>query len=328
MSYSFEIKNLVKKYDKTVVLNGVSLHAEEGSVFGLLGPNGAGKTTIVKILSTILDFDSGSIKVNGIDVKTDPEKVRKSIGLGGQFSAVDEYLTGYENVFMIGRLYGLSRKVAKQRSEELLEGFKLTDAMHKQVKTYSGGMRRKLDLGASLIGRPKILFLDEPTTGLDINTRLDLWNIIKDLVKTGTSILLTTQYLEEADELADKIAVVNKGKVIAEGTSQQLKSSLGGDIVEFQLQKLADKEKAFGAVGKFAKTKLDFDEQSLMLRVPVATGSKGLMSIVQSLNDNKLVVNELSLHRPSLDDVFLSLTGAKAPEEKPVVKTGRRKLKT
>jgi ABC-2 type transport system ATP-binding protein len=325
MSYSFEIKNLIKKYGETTVLDGVSMHAEEGTVFGLLGPNGAGKTTIVKILSTILDFNSGSVKVNGIDVKNDPKQVRKNIGLGGQFSAVDEYLTGYENIFMVGRLYGLSRSVAKQRTEELLSGFKLTDVMHKQVKTYSGGMRRKLDLGASLIGRPKILFLDEPTTGLDIGTRLDLWNIIKDLVKSGTSILLTTQYLEEADELADKIAVVNKGKVIAEGTSQQLKSSLGGDIVEFQLQNISDKDKTFKAVSKFAKTKIDFDEDSLMLRVPVATGSKGLMSIVQALNENKLTVSELSLHRPSLDDVFLSLTGAKAPDEKPANRNRRKK---
>jgi ABC-2 type transport system ATP-binding protein len=316
MSYSFEIKNLVKKYGNTPVLNGISLRAEEGTVYGLLGPNGAGKTTIVKILSTILDFNAGVVKVNGIDVNTDPEKVRESIGLGGQFSAVDEYLTGYENVFMVGRLYGLSRAVAKQRSEELLNGFQLADVMHRQVKTYSGGMKRRLDLGASLIGRPKILFLDEPTTGLDLNTRLDLWNIIKDLVKNGTSILLTTQYLEEADELADKIAVVNKGKVIAEGTSQQLKSSLGGDIVEFQLNKVSDKEKAFSTVTKFSKTKLDFDEKTLMVRVPVTSGSKSLMLIVQALNDNKLTVSELSLHRPSLDDVFLSLTDEKSVDNK------------
>ncbi len=318
MNYSFEIKNLVKKYGDTQVLNGVSLRAEEGTVFGLLGPNGAGKTTIVKILSTILEFNSGSVAVNGYDVNLNATKVRESIGLGGQFSAVDEYLTGFENVFMVGRLYGLSRKVAKQRAEELLTGFQLADVMHKQVKTYSGGMKRRLDLGASLVGRPKILFLDEPTTGLDINTRLDLWNIIKDLVRDGTSILLTTQYLEEADELADKIAVVNKGKVIAQGTSQELKSSLGGDIVEFQLHKMGDKEKAFSVVSQFAKTKLDFDDKTLMVRVPVATGSKSLMAIVQALNDSNLTVNELSLHRPSLDDVFLNLTGEKTmAEEQP-----------
>ena len=315
MNYSFEIKNLVKKYGDTQVLNGVSLRAEEGTVFGLLGPNGAGKTTIVKILSTILEFNSGSVAVNGYDVNLNANKVRESIGLGGQFSAVDEYLTGFENVFMVGRLYGLSRKVSKQRAEELLTSFQLADVMHKQVKTYSGGMKRRLDLGASLVGRPKILFLDEPTTGLDINTRLDLWNIIKDLVRDGTSILLTTQYLEEADELADKIAVVNKGKVIAQGTSQELKSSLGGDIVEFQLHKMGDKEKAFSTVSQFAKTKLDFDDKTLMVRVPVATGSKSLMAIVQALNDSNLTVNELSLHRPSLDDVFLSLTGEKTMAE-------------
>jgi ABC-2 type transport system ATP-binding protein len=323
MSYAFEINKLVKKFSGVPALDGVSLKAEEGTVFGLLGPNGAGKTTIVKILSTLLDFDSGSAKVHGIDVIKDPDEVRKTIGLGGQFAAVDEYLTGYENIFMVGRLYGLSRSEAKRRTLTLLEKFKLTDAMGRQVKTYSGGMKRRLDLGASLIGEPKILFLDEPTTGLDPSTRLDLWDIIRDLVKNGTSILLTTQYLEEADELADMIAVVNKGKVIAEGTSNELKASLGGDIVEFQLSNMKDKDKALQIVDRFAKSKIDFDEKTLKLSIPVKDGSKSLMAIVQALNDDKLSVNELSLHRPSLDDVFLSLTGKKTESEEPV-KKGRR----
>jgi ABC-2 type transport system ATP-binding protein len=316
MNYAFEIKNLVKKYNNVPVLDGINLKADEGIVFGLLGPNGAGKTTIVKILSTLLSFDQGSVKVHGIDVLKNPGKVRETIGLGGQFAAVDEYLTGYENVFMVGRLYGLSRAEASKKAKELLDRFQLSEAMNRQVKTYSGGMKRRLDLGASLIGQPKILFLDEPTTGLDPATRLDLWEIIRELVKGGTSILLTTQYLEEADELADKIAVVNKGKVIAEGTSNELKIAFGGDIVAFQLTKISDKNSAFMIAEKYAKPKLDFDESTLMISIPVKDGSKSLMAIVQELNDAKLSVNALSLHRPSLDDVFLSLTGEKtSPQE-------------
>ncbi|HUC95693.1 MAG TPA: ATP-binding cassette domain-containing protein [Candidatus Saccharimonadia bacterium] len=325
MSYAFEIKSLVKKFGKVTALDGVTLNAEEGRVFGLLGPNGAGKTTIVRILSTLLDFDSGQVKVHGIDVSKNPELVRETIGLGGQFAAVDEYLTGYENIFMVGRLYGLNRSDAKKKTIDLLERFNLSEAMNRQVKTYSGGMKRRLDLGASLIGEPRILFLDEPTTGLDPSTRLDLWEIIRGLVKNGTSILLTTQYLEEADELANKIAVVNKGKVIAEGTSNELKAKLGGDVVEFQLTHMSDKGRALTSVKKFAKTDPDFDDNTLMITVPVKDGSKSLMAIVQALNDIKLSVSALSLHRPSLDDVFLSLTGHKTEAEEPNSRKRRKK---
>jgi len=306
-------------------LAGVTLSAEEGKVFGLLGPNGAGKTTIVRILSTLLTPTSGLAKVHGLDVVKEPEKVRELIGLAGQFAAVDEFLTGYENVYMTGLLYGLNRAEAKKRTTALLEDFQLAEAANRPVRTYSGGMRRRLDLGASLIGRPKVLFLDEPTTGLDPQTRLDLWGIIRDLVKQGTSILLTTQYLEEADELADMIAVVDKGKVIAEGTSNQLKSRLGGDVVEFDIKKLSDKDKALLAVDRFSNNKASFDEENLSIRVPVKDGSKSLMGIVQSLNDAKLEVSELSLHRPSLDDVFLALTGDKAKDEPVSAKKGRRR---
>ncbi|HEV2412353.1 MAG TPA: ATP-binding cassette domain-containing protein [Candidatus Saccharimonadales bacterium] len=314
MAYSFEVKNVVKHFGDVKALNGISLKSEEGTVFGLLGPNGAGKTTLVRILSTLLQPDHGSVKVHGIDALREPERVRETIGLAGQYAAVDEFLTGYENVYMVGRLYRLSHKESARRTKELLEQLHLSSAAHRPVRTYSGGMRRRLDLGASLVGRPKILFLDEPTTGLDPKTRIDLWNIIRDLVKEGTSILLTTQYLDEADQLADKIAVVNEGKVIAEGTSSELKAQLGGDIVEFGLTKAKDKDKALSAVTKLAKQPPTFDENTLVVRVPVANGAKHLMDIVQALNNAKLTVATLSLHQPSLDDVFLALTGEKAKD--------------
>ncbi|HUD03185.1 MAG TPA: ATP-binding cassette domain-containing protein [Patescibacteria group bacterium] len=325
MSNAFETKNLVKHYKTVKALDGVSLVAEEGKVFGLLGPNGAGKTTIVRVLSTLLTPTSGSAFVHDIDVTKHPEAVRKLIGLAGQFAAVDEYQTGYENVYMTGLLYGLNRAEAKRRTNRLLERLDLAEAANRQVSTYSGGMRRRLDLGASLVGEPRILFLDEPTTGLDPKSRQGIWVIISELIKEGTSILLTTQYLEEADELADRIVVVNEGKVIAEGTSNQLKARLGGDVVEFQLDKLADKDKALKAVEQFSKQPATFDEESLVIRVPVHDGSKHLMEIVKALNGAKLSVNSLSLHRPSLDDVFLSLTGAKAKNVEAANKKARRR---
>lgn len=311
MNYSFEIKDLYKYFGDVHALDGINLKAEEGTIFGLLGPNGAGKTTIVRILSTLMKPDKGNVLVYGMNVVKNPEKIRETIGLAGQYVAVDEYLSGYENVFMVGRLYGLSRREAKIRTEELLTKLRLEDAANRPVKTYSGGMRRRLDLGSSLIGQPKILFLDEPTTGLDPATRLDLWQIIRDLVDKGTSILLTTQYLEEADELANKIAVVDHGKVIAEGTSDELKDSLGSEVVEFQLNNKNDYNRALQTVEKFSKSQPGFDAQTMRLTIPVKNGSKDLMNIVQALNGAKLQVNALSLHRPSLDDVFLNLTGQK-----------------
>jgi ABC-2 type transport system ATP-binding protein len=323
MSKAFEISGLVKHFGDVKALNGVTLSAEEGTVFGLLGPNGAGKTTIVRVLSTLIEPDKGNVKVHGLDVVKQAREVRETIGLAGQFAAVDEYLTGYENVYMVGRLYGLSSKEAKKRTHNLLDRFLLSDAARRPVRTYSGGMRRRLDLGASLIGQPKILFLDEPTTGLDPATRLDLWDIIRDLVRNGTSILLTTQYLEEADELADQIAVVNKGKVIAEGTSSELKSKIGGDIVEFRLDDEKDKDKALAIAEKFAKKKLTFDEDTLMVSIPVTNGSKSLMGIVQALNDGNLEVGSLSLHSPSLDDVFLTLTGSRDKTSETVSKEAK-----
>ncbi len=321
--YAFEAKNVKKYYDGGAVkaLDGVSLKAEEGKVFGLLGPNGAGKTTLVRMLSTLLMPSDGTLKVHGIDVNADPQSVREIIGLAGQYAAVDEFLTGRENIVMAGRLYHLPKKVAADRAQNILERLNLTEAADRPVKTYSGGMRRRLDLGASLVGQPKILFLDEPTTGLDPRTRLDLWNIIRDLVADGTSILLTTQYLEEADELADHIAVIDRGKVIAEGTSDQLKSRLGGDVVEFVLASKEDTVKALAAVKSLAKKTPSIDEDGVTVTVPVKDGSRSLLKIVEALNNVKVVPVSLSLHRPSLDDVFLALTGKKTDAEEPTVRT-------
>lgn len=315
MSLAFEVTNLAKYYDKVKALDGVTLEAKEGDIFALLGPNGAGKTTLVRALSTLLEPTKGTAKVLGIDVVKDPQRVREVIGLAGQFAAIDEYLTGEENLHMVGRLYHLSGKETKKRTAELLERLNLADAAKRQARTYSGGMRRRLDLGASLVGEPKILFLDEPTTGLDPRTRLDLWEIIRDLVDKGTSILLTTQYLEEADELADKIAVIDRGKVIAEGTSAQLKAKLGGDVIEFELDADSDKDKALAAIKDIAKKTPTYDEANRTVTVPVGSdGSKSLAAVVRALDNVRLAPHSLSLHQPSLDDVFLTLTGEKASE--------------
>jgi len=315
MKSAFSVKDVYKYYGEVKALDGVSLEAEEGKIFGLLGPNGAGKTTLVRMLSTLLTPDRGSVIVNDIDAVAHPQAVRETIGLAGQNAAVDEYLTGYENIFMTGRLYHLPKAEVKKRTEELLEQLHLTKAAHRPVRTYSGGMRRRLDLGASLVGRPKILFLDEPTTGLDPRTRLDLWDIIRELVAAGTTILLTTQYLEEADELANQIAVMNDGKIIAEGTANQLKDRLGGDVVEFELDDQTSGELALATVRKFAKKSPGYEPATKTVTVPVEDGSKSLMSIVQALNDAKITPDSLSLHRPSLDDVFLTLTGERTHEK-------------
>lgn len=313
--YSFEVKNIAKKYGDVKALDGVSLKSYEGKIFGLLGPNGAGKTTIVRALATLMTPDTGQVNVMGIDAIKHPAKVREVIGLAGQFAAVDEYLTGRENIEMVGRLYHLSKSEIKKRTTELLERLQLTDAANRQVRTYSGGMRRRLDLGASLIGEPKMLFLDEPTTGLDPRTRLDLWEIIRDLVKGGTSILLTTQYLEEADELADSIAVIDRGKVIAEGTSRQLKAKLGGDLIEIELEKEKDKKKALEVTAKVGTKKPYFDEDRNILSIPVGNdGARALVEVVRAFDSANVTIHRISLHEPSLDDVFLKLTGTKASD--------------
>ena len=310
-------ENLVKTYDKGKVtaLNGLSLDVEEGTVLGVLGPNGAGKTTTVRILATLLTPDSGHATVAGIDVIKDPDKVREVIGLSGQYAAVDETLTGWDNLVMFSRLYHLSPSTAKKRAEELLEQFSLTEAARRPIRTYSGGMRRRLDLAASLIVRPKILFLDEPTTGLDPRGRQEMWGVIDGLVKDGTTLLLTTQYLEEADQLADDIAVIDHGTVIARGTSDQLKRQVGGERLEI-IAESQDLQKVTEIVEKVSGGKAAVDQGSRQVSAPVTTGSKALIEAARSLDDAGIHPLDIGLKRPSLDDVFIALTGHVAEEKK------------
>nr|AIA12661.1 daunorubicin resistance ABC transporter, ATP-binding protein [uncultured bacterium] len=300
------VKNLHKSYGKLKVLEGINLTVETGKVFALLGPNGAGKTTIVRILSTLLKADSGTIKVNGLDVREAPEKVREVIGLTGQYAAVDEYISGRENLEMMGRLYRLSKEDAAQRAQQLLEQFDLVKAADRIAKNYSGGMRRRLDLATSLIATPPIIFLDEPTTGLDPRSRIAMWDIIKDLVAGGTTILLTTQYLEEADLLADKIVVIDGGKVIAEGTADQLKQKVGNERLELTISKKSNFKKAKQIVD--GET-LQVDEDQRKLSIANNGGATQVKNLLIELEKAKVDVETLALHKPTLDDVFLTLTG-------------------
>ena len=311
-------EELVKTYDKGKVraLDNLNLDVEEGTVLGVLGPNGAGKTTTVRILSTLLRPDSGHATVAGIDVIKNPEKVREVIGLSGQYAAVDEILTGYDNLVMFGELYHLGKKNAIVRANELLERFGLTDAGKRPIKTYSGGMRRRLDLAASLIVKPKVLFLDEPTTGLDPRGRQEMWGVIQELVKGGVTLLLTTQYLEEADQLADEIAVIDTGKVIARGTSDALKKQVGGERLEVVVES-QHVAKTMQIVEVISGVKPALDEGLRQISAPVSTGSQALFEVLKSLDSNGIHALDVGLKRPSLDDVFLSLTGhsAEAKEE-------------
>ncbi|POX49954.1 ATP-binding cassette domain-containing protein [Streptomyces sp. Ru72] len=316
MPGAIHAEGLVKTFGDVRALDGVDLDVPQGTVLGLLGPNGAGKTTTVRCLTTLLRPDSGRAFVAGIDVLKDPDAVRRSVGLSGQFAAVDEYLTGRENLQMVGRLYQMRGKEAKQRAAELLEQFNLTDAADRPTKTYSGGMRRRLDLAAALVVRPPVMFMDEPTTGLDPRNRQQLWEVIKQLVSDGTTLLLTTQYLEEADHLAHDIAVVDHGRVIARGTSDQLKARTGGERVEVVVHEREHIATAAEVLSRFGKGDATVEEHTRRLTVPVTGGAKLLAEIIRELDSRGIEMDDIGLRRPTLDDVFLSLTGH-AAEEKP-----------
>lgn len=318
-------EGLVKTYGEVRALDGLDLEVKKGTVLGLLGPNGAGKTTCVRILTTLLTADSGRATVAGYDVFKEQGKVKGVIGLTGQYAAVDEYLTGRENIDMVGKLYHLDPKWVKARADELLERFRLTDAADRPAKTYSGGMRRRLDLAASLIAKPEILFLDEPTTGLDPRSRLELWSVIEDLVKDGATVLLTTQYLEEADYLAEEIVVIDHGKVIAKGTSETLKDSVGGDRVEIVIKDPAKLQAAAEALGAIGGSTPTVEETDRRVTAPVSGGSTVLVEVVRQLDTAGVELEDLALRRPTLDDVFLSLTGRSADEEEAAEQTQKKR---
>ena len=310
---AIETEGLVRTFGEVRALDGIDMVAREGTVFGLLGPNGAGKTTAIRVLSTLLRPDSGRAVVGGYDVVREPAKVRSLIGLTGQYAAVDELLSGQENLYMIGRLLGMLGSAATARAKELLESFDLTEAATKYVKTYSGGMRRRLDLAASLVGRPRFLYLDEPTTGLDPRSRVELWGMIRALVAQGTTVLLTTQYLEEADRLADEIVVIDHGKVIAAGTPQELKTRVGGQVLQAQPADPADLPETQKILADFAEGEEGTHSDGQLVSVRINDRS-ALGQAVRRLDDAGIAVDDLSMRRPSLDEVFLAVTGHAADD--------------
>jgi ABC-2 type transport system ATP-binding protein len=306
-------EGLVKIYksrkSEVRALDGIDLAVPEGTVLGLLGPNGAGKTTAVRVFATLLKPDAGRATVAGFDVIRQAPQIRAAIGLSGQYAAVDENLTGRENLWMFGRLYQLASPVARRRGDELLEQFELTDAADRVVKTYSGGMRRRLDLASALIGRPRLLFLDEPTTGLDPRSRLGMWDVIRRLVREGATLLLTTQYLEEADELADTIAVVDHGKIIARGTADELKDQVGGERIEVVVHDRTAIPRAIEILSRDCEGQCTVDDHTRRVTVPTSSGAGALVQVVRDLDEAGIGIDDIGLRRPTLDDVFLALTG-------------------
>ena len=312
--YAIEAEGLRKTYGEVEALRGVDLAAPAGSVLGVLGPNGAGKTTAVRILSTLIKPDAGTARVAGIDVVADPFGVRRNIGVAGQYASVDEYLSGQENLEMIGRLYHLSAKEAKARATELLRDFRLEDAADRPAKTYSGGMRRRLDLAGALVVRPPVVFLDEPTTGLDPRSRGDMWQVITDLVADGTTVLLTTQYLEEADQLAHDIVVIDHGQVIARGDADALKAQVGGERLVVTIAEGDRLAEVAGSLRPLGIGDAEIDDHTRTLTLPVTTGTTALVEAVRILGDAGVTVQDIGIRRPTLDDAFLSLTGHRAEE--------------
>jgi ABC-2 type transport system ATP-binding protein len=314
---------LIKRYGDVTALDGLDLVVPKGTVLGLLGPNGAGKTTAVRILTTLLEPDHGTAMVAGLDVIAEPDQVRKRIGLSGQAAAVDEHLTGYENLDMVGRLYHLGRAQSRVRARELLDQFDLSEAGDRPAKTYSGGMRRRLDLAAALVAEPDVLFLDEPTTGLDPRSRAQLWEAIQALVRGGATVLLTTQYMEEADRLADDIVVIDRGRMIAQGRSDELKTQLGGERVEMILASPADAPAARAILEDLSVGDVQVDEQTRRLTAAVIGGADTLRQVLQRVADSDISLIDVGLRRPTLDDVFLTLTGHSAEDKDEPAEDGK-----
>jgi ABC-2 type transport system ATP-binding protein len=313
--FAVEASGLTKHYGEVVALDGLNLAVPTGSVLGLLGPNGAGKTTAVSILTTLTAPDAGTARVAGVNLLSEPQRVRSLIGLSGQYAAVDEHLTATENLEMIGCLYGMRRTAARKKANELIERFRLTEAANRPLKTFSGGMRRRIDLAGALLANPPVLFLDEPTTGLDPRSRGELWDIIRERVTEGTTVVLTTQYLEEADQLANEIVVIDHGRAIARGTSQELKRRIGGEHLDVHLALLSDLSRVEDILRPFAIGAIRTDDQDALVSIPVAKGVEALGAVMLELSAQNVEILDIGLRRPTLDDVFMELTGHKSQEE-------------